>query len=83
LLKTVLLSFLIVIVQRPEHHQLLHVDFKVGILQMSLSKSVDLSEKPLGDLKLEGFVLTFDLADNDMKVNTQLRLIYCPVLICR
>ncbi len=40
---------------------------------MSLSKSVASSEKSLGDLKLEGFVLIFGLADYDMKVNVQLR----------
>ncbi|KAF5355629.1 hypothetical protein D9756_003767 [Leucocoprinus leucothites] len=61
---------------RPDHHQLIfQVDFKVGVLQASLFKSASSSEKPLGDLKLEGFALTFGLAEYDMKVNVQLRSI--------
>ncbi|KXN90021.1 Vacuolar protein sorting-associated protein 13 [Leucoagaricus sp. SymC.cos] len=47
----------------------------VGVLQASLFRSVSSSEKPLGDLKLEGFSLTFGLAEHDMKVNVQLRSI--------
>lgn len=41
---------------------------------MSLSKSgVDNHERPLGDVSLERFALTFGLAKYDMKVNVQLR----------
>jgi vacuolar protein sorting-associated protein 13A/C len=61
-------------VQQQGYHQLLfHVDFKVGVLQASLFKSVASSEKPLGGLKLEGFSLMFGLAEHNMNVNVQLR----------
>ncbi|KAF9453814.1 vacuolar protein sorting-associated protein 13 [Macrolepiota fuliginosa MF-IS2] len=57
------------------HQQLFRIDFRVGLLQASLFKSASASERRLGDLKLEGFALTFGLAEYDMKVNVQLRSI--------
>lgn len=69
-----ILQLLIVISQRQGHNQLIfQVDFKVGVLQASLLKSTGSFENHLGDLKLEGFSLTFSLAEYDMKVNVALR----------
>lgn len=61
--------------QRDYHQQLFQLNFKVGVLQASLFKSTGNSERALGDLKLEGFALSFEMAKYVMKVNVQLRSI--------
>jgi vacuolar protein sorting-associated protein 13A/C len=43
------------------------------MLQASLFKSGPLSEKRLGDLRLEGFALTFGMTDYVMQVGVQLQ----------
>lgn len=65
-------------VQLPELHQhLFELDFKVDTLRASISKSsTDGVDKPLGDLDLEGFSLSFALTKYNMTVDTNLRYFF-------
>lgn len=64
-----------ILFQHPEWHQhIFEVDFRVEKLGALVSKtSVDGVDKPLGNLHLEGFSLSFALAKYDMKVDINLR----------
>jgi vacuolar protein sorting-associated protein 13A/C len=65
-------------VQHPELHQhIFELDFKVDTLRASISKSgTDGVDKPLGDLDLEGFALSFALAKYNMTVDINLRYFF-------
>lgn len=61
--------------QRPELHQhIFELNFHVDNLRASIAKTgSDGTERPLGDVSLQRFALTFALAKFDMKVNVNLR----------
>jgi vacuolar protein sorting-associated protein 13A/C len=67
-------------VQHPELRQhLFELDFRVDSLRASVSKSsTDGVDKPLGDLDLEGFALSFALAKYNMTVDINLRYFFLP-----
>ena len=49
------------------------LDFQVDSLRMTISKTSEDVEKPLGNISFERFVLGFALAKYDMKVDVSLR----------
>jgi vacuolar protein sorting-associated protein 13A/C len=61
------------------------LDFQVEKLRAVISKSgTDGIEKPLGDLHLEGFSLSFALAKFEMKVDVKLKYDFHSLLLnCR
>ena len=56
------------------HQHVVEINFKVDKLRASLYKSVqDGSEKPLGDVAFQGFVLEYAMEKYVMKVGVNLR----------
>ena len=67
-------------VQHPELRQhVFELDFKVDTLRTCISKSsTNGVDNSLGDLDLEGFVLSFTLSKYNMTVDIKLRYFFSP-----
>ncbi|TEB35046.1 hypothetical protein FA13DRAFT_1915662 [Coprinellus micaceus] len=62
-----------VALQAELHQHSFELEFHVGVLRAALSKSTADGERPLGELTLQQFALTFGLAKFTMEVDVNLR----------